>query len=414
MPFPTITYPRDASTVVTSRFALVFAFEVHDNLFTLTFEVLVWCVAVVLQIFTLFALPAFLLLWLVVGMILQLTQTITLSSMWNGWYLLWTGTDKFSDTGTGGVDTEDLNYGILNHFLLEAVPGLALQAVNNTLMDTWTTDALAITSIVMSIVMCVNVLYRYFYHSKLHAEPVGMKNIPVDRSIRVKIMLLSVDWSVLDARLPPYTKTIKGAPRLSEFRYSVDEGGGSAALDLEESLLSDGEGGADDKILSYGHDNSRNNSNSMHSQQGYGHTVVNSTAPSDISSVSSGGVGSGVSGWTGDKSDTADRLLFMFSTAAGGEEEQGIDYGDKDDDNVVQGSTSPGETPLTRMLVGAGVPSEMRGDGSLEHLDADIVIELFTENQSITVFIEEMSKFEVPRIISSKLFMHLKSLVKSM
>jgi hypothetical protein len=46
-------------------------------------------------------------------------------------------------------------------------------------------------------------------------------------------------------------------------------------------------------------------------------------------------------------------------------------------------------------------------------LDAEIIIELFSENQSITAFTEEMSKFDVPRIISSKVFMHLKSLVKN-
>jgi hypothetical protein len=65
------------------------------------------------------------------------------------------------------------------------------------------------------------------------------------------------------------------------------------------------------------------------------------------------------------------------------------------------------------MLTGAGVPVDMRQDKSLEHLDAEIIIELFSENQSITAFTEEMSKFDVPRIISSKVFMHLKSLVKN-
>jgi hypothetical protein len=438
IPYPTITYPCDASTVVTSRFALVFAFDMHDNLFTISFEILVWCVAVTLQVLTLFALPLFLMFWLVVGFVLQLTQTITLSSMWNAWYLLWTGTDKFADTGEGGVDTEDLNYGILHHFLLEAVPGLALQAVNNTLIDSWTKDPVAIISVVMSIVMCINVLYKYLYHSTIHAEPVGVKNIPIDRSIRVKIMLLSVDWSVLDAKLPPYTKQIRCAPGLSEFRYSVDvdaaagvEGRGGGGLDLEESLLSD-EGGGE-----YSNSYSNSNINSdVHGRQGYDHNIVRThvtTAPSDISSVSSGGIGSGVSGWTGDKSDIADQLLFMFSTAehlpthpshSHLQSQQREDNEDDDNDEEDEATSKDGvveqeppaetETPLARMLAGAGVPSEMRGDSSLEHLDAEIVIELFTENQSITVFIEEMSKFEVPRIISSKLYMHLKSIVKSM
>jgi hypothetical protein len=181
IPYPTITYPRGAGDVVTSRFALVLAFDVHDTLLTVSFEVAVWCVAVALQALTLVALPACLLVWLVVGMILQLTQTITLSPLWNMWFLLWTGDDRFCDTGPGGVDTEALNFGILHHFLLEAVPGLALQVANNTLMQSWTEDPVAIMSVCMSAVMCLSVLYKYLYHSALHAEAVGVKNVPVDR-----------------------------------------------------------------------------------------------------------------------------------------------------------------------------------------------------------------------------------------
>lgn len=223
----------------------------------------------------------------------------------------------------------------------------------------------------------------------------------------MKIMLLSVDWSVLDARIPPYTKQIIGRPNLSEFRYSVDEspiknrGAGqeevNACLDLEENLLSNDEG-QDSGSFPHG-----NNSSFV--------PVAISPRPppppSDISSVSSGGVGSGVSGWTGSRSDVADRLLFMFS----GEEDLNVDAASRDQMGSDQETHV---TPLARMLAGAGVPSDMRKDSSLEHLDAEIVIELFSENQSITAFIEELSKFDVPRIISSKLFMHLKSLVKGM
>jgi hypothetical protein len=182
IPYPTITYPTGAgSASVTTRFALLFAFDSHSNLLTISFEVLVWCVAVALQALTLVGLPVFLVMWLVVGFILQLTQTITLSALWNVWFLVWTGGDAFADTGPGGMDTEDLNYGILHHFLLEAVPEIVLQAVNSTLMRSWTADAVAITSVSMSVIMCFSVLYKYLYHSMIHAEPVGVKNVPVDK-----------------------------------------------------------------------------------------------------------------------------------------------------------------------------------------------------------------------------------------
>jgi hypothetical protein len=39
----------------------------------------------------------------------------------------------------------------------------------------------AITSVSMSVIMCFSVLYKYLYHSMIHAEPVGVKNVPVDK-----------------------------------------------------------------------------------------------------------------------------------------------------------------------------------------------------------------------------------------
>ena len=203
-------------------------------------------------------------------------------------------------------------------------------------------------------------------------------------------MMLSVDWSVLDAKLPPYTKQIKCAPRLTEFRYSVEEGAGSPGLDLEESLLSDGCG--DDMAKSSAN---RINVNNF---------CVNgpiSVSPSYMSSVSSSGVSSGVKGWTGNKNDVADKLLCMFSTSE--------HLSDEDTDATCDEDTA--DSPLGRMLVGAGVSAKMRTDESLTHMDAEIVIELFTENQSITLFIEEMSKFDVPRIVSSKIYMYLKTII---
>ena len=224
-------------------------------------------------------------------------------------------------------------------------------------------------------------------------------------------MLLSVDWSVLDAKLPPYTKQIQCAPRLSEFRYSVDDDAKGVdkklGLDLEESLLTDGCGDEE-----YTNSSGRDAGNS-----GYGNnTYVGGAAPSDISSVSSAGIGSGVSGWTGNKDDIADKLFLMFSSSehlASSPPLVQTDEGE-DEDGAGAACEAAAESPLARMLVAAGVPADLRTDDSLTHLDAEIVIELFTENQSITVFIEEMSKFAVPRIVSSKLYMHLKSIVKTM
>jgi len=218
-------------------------------------------------------------------------------------------------------------------------------------------------------------------------------------------MLISVDWSLLDAKLPPYRKQLTNIPSKEESRDSTDvtspqgqqDGGRRSLLDLEESLLGEAGGSTSHEDSKHVDAPGYNNPSVMVSQQ------PPMASQSDVSSVSSMGAGSGVSGWTGTRSNVADMLLFMFS-----DEEHKLDPFSSEltaEHAVV--------TPLTRMLTGAGVPVDMRQDKSLENLDAEIIIELFSENQSITAFTEEMSKFDVPRIISSKVFMHLKSLVKN-
>ena len=392
IPYPTITLPLDENTLKTSRFTLIFAFDTHDNILTISFEIIVWMVAITLQLLTVIVLPIFLIMWLFVGMTLQLTQTITLSATWNIWYFVWTGTNKFADIGPGGVDTEDLNYGILSHFLLEAVPGLILQAINNTLMRSWTKDSVAVISIVMSILVCISVLYKYLYHSKINADPVGVRNIPVDRSIRVRIMFLSVDWSVLDAKLPAYAKRIKCFQN-DDVKSRCS---GREKSDLERSLLDD-----DNKKYIDGKLNDcEHESDPIDTYIPVKNCAV---AQSDVSSLSSAGVGSGMTDLISNKLEVSERLTLMFSTT-----EHISGNINETRDNFVT------ETPMTRMLDGAGVPFKLQSDQSLEHMDAAIIIELFVESSSITAFIEEMSKFEVPRIISSKLFVYLKSIVKSM
>ena len=43
------------------------------------------------------------------------------------------------------------------------------------------------------------------YYSCISSQPVDMKNIPLDRSIRIKLAYFAVDWGVLDAKLEPYS-----------------------------------------------------------------------------------------------------------------------------------------------------------------------------------------------------------------
>lgn len=124
-----IPYP----TILGRRFSLLVSFEQHDNLYVVVLELLTWVMAIVCQALTLVVLPAFLVLWLMVGIFLQMTKTIAMANVWNLWFYVWTGYNYWQDT-PGAVDTEDLNYGLLAQFCLETIPHIVLQSINNTLL----------------------------------------------------------------------------------------------------------------------------------------------------------------------------------------------------------------------------------------------------------------------------------------
>lgn len=231
-PAPTgdhIPYP----TILGQRFSLIVSFEHHDNLYVVVLEAITWIVAIALQALTLVALPAFLVFWLLIGIFLQMTKTIAMGTVWNVWFFVWTGHRHWHDT-YGTVDTEDLNYGLLSQFCLETVPHIILQSVNNTLLGTallscvafvhavrsflswamcttgtWVSSPIAILSLVMSIFMAVATIYKYVYHVGLRADPQGMKDIPLDKSVTIKVMFTKIEYTVLNARLEPHSRDIQ-------------------------------------------------------------------------------------------------------------------------------------------------------------------------------------------------------------
>lgn len=188
-----------------SRFVLLFSFEVHDSLYSLLWELITWCVAILLQLLTLVLLPLFVLVWICFGCVAQMTKTISITTIWNTWFRIYTWSYEFDDRGGGGIDTKMLNYNLLTQLLVETLPTTILQVVNNTLLGLWDSDPIAVLSFVMSIFMLFNVIYKYVYYSFISADPVDMKNIPLDRSIRVKLAYFAVDWGVLEAKLEPYS-----------------------------------------------------------------------------------------------------------------------------------------------------------------------------------------------------------------
>jgi hypothetical protein len=199
-----IPYP----TIFGHRFELIFSFQHHSNLWILLWECFTWFVAVFLQLLTFLVGPFFYLLWLLIGVFLQGSKTIAISSVWNMWFFVWRGDHDIDDIGGGFVDTEELNYGMLAQFLCETIPHIILQSVNNTLLDAWKTDAIAITSFVFSILMAVNSLYHYFYHKAMAARVRSMKDVPIDRSIN--LAFCGLGCLLFNGKLDAYSKVIRG------------------------------------------------------------------------------------------------------------------------------------------------------------------------------------------------------------
>ena len=216
-----IPYP----TIFNRRIGFLFDLSLHDSIFALFLELLYWMLAIAAQLFSLLLVPMFFMCWFIYGCILQMTKFITISSLYNNWYQVWTSTDEYDDVGLGGVDTQELNYYLLCQFVFETLPMIIIQIINNSLLHTWVSSPFAIFSFIMSIVMLLNVLYKYVFQTYILATPNKMKNIPIDRSLRINIPWLRLNIVIVNGKLEPYSK---------RFRYQGFTTLNQSLLPLEE------------------------------------------------------------------------------------------------------------------------------------------------------------------------------------
>ena len=239
VPYPTVTIGP-----TTSRFVLIVSINSHDNIVGLSFELLTWFMAILSQLLTFILLPVFVVVWLMVGCLFQMTKTITMTPMWDYWFEIWTNSKSFRDVGEGGVDTHMLNYALLAQFVLETLPNIVIQPINNTLLGTWVTSSVAILSFSMSCLMLLNVLYKYTYHSVLVLEPAKMRNIPIDKTVKISFALFSFNfnWTLLDAKLEPYMIATSGYWKRKGVNSGYGGGYKPLLVDCEEDNNRSGNG----------------------------------------------------------------------------------------------------------------------------------------------------------------------------
>lgn len=109
---------------------------------------------------------------------------------------------------------------------------------------TWVSDPIAIFSLVTSIFMAAATIYKYLYHVGIRADPQDMKNIPLDRSVSLKIFCTNMEYQLLNAKLEPHSRniTIPTAEQLyyKDKKYAllaeeVGSGGGDGGGGLADS-----------------------------------------------------------------------------------------------------------------------------------------------------------------------------------
>jgi hypothetical protein len=106
--------------------------------------------------------------WLLIAFVLFPLKSFSIISIKLFWLSIWNPENLIEDdsenensNGGTGIDTGLLNRSLLAEFVLETLPQLALQSINNTSIGSWSVESLISTS--FSIFMAISGLYKYVY-----------------------------------------------------------------------------------------------------------------------------------------------------------------------------------------------------------------------------------------------------------
>jgi hypothetical protein len=142
-----------------------------------------WLVAIACQLITLavwaLLLPtyvAFLLAWLLLGVLLHAMKVMVISFVSNAWFQVWTQSHRHDEDFA--VDTGALNRSLLHELLFETTPQLILQCINNSLLGYW--SPVAYFSVIFSVAMEANSLYRFGYYLFIKNDPVPFAKMPIE------------------------------------------------------------------------------------------------------------------------------------------------------------------------------------------------------------------------------------------
>jgi hypothetical protein len=123
-----------------------------------------------------------LLAWLFAGLFLYQTKMLAIGKVWNTWFYTWTqSTDYHKEIS---LDASVLNESLFHEFILETVPQIAIQSINNSLIYNGNFPAISLFSLAMSIFIAINGIYRYGYY--LLWKGIKFDEIPLPLAVRMQ------------------------------------------------------------------------------------------------------------------------------------------------------------------------------------------------------------------------------------
>ena len=165
------------------------SYQEHDGIEKLVWFWVLWVLLVSFQaVFLVLCLiwysfaSVLLLAWLFAGLFLYQTKMLAIGKVWNTWFYTWTqSTDYHKEIS---LDASVLNESLFHEFILETVPQIAIQSINNSLIYNGNFPAISLFSLAMSIFIAINGIYRYGYY--LLWKGIKFDEIPLPLAVRMQ------------------------------------------------------------------------------------------------------------------------------------------------------------------------------------------------------------------------------------
>ena len=165
------------------------SFDSHEGADKLFAYWLLWIALIVLQLGFLVmaamwyvAAFLFVVVWVSIGLLLFQTKMLAIGKVWNTYFYYLTQSSDFDKEIE--LDATVLNESLFFEFLLETIPQITIQLINNTLTFDGKFSTLSILSLVVSIFIAFNGVYRYGYY--LLWKKLNFNEIPLPLTIRLK------------------------------------------------------------------------------------------------------------------------------------------------------------------------------------------------------------------------------------